>query len=65
MTRFKLLDYDQGVDKLIEKSWPLRWQSKSCHYFLTFFFLKISFCIGDQILVIRMRLDVDKSIEKS
>ncbi len=25
---FKSLDWDRGVDKSIEKSWPLRWQPK-------------------------------------
>jgi hypothetical protein len=59
---FKLLDYDQGVDKLIKKSWPLRWRSKLGHYFLTINFF---FCVGDQILVIEMQPDVDKLTKKS
>jgi hypothetical protein len=54
ITKFKLKDCDQAMDKLTKKSWPLRSQLKSSHYFLMIqiLFQLFLFCV----LMARFRL---------
>lgn len=52
VTKFGLLDYNQGLDKLTKELWMLRWCLKSgCHFLTIQIVFKSFFFINDQILV--------------